>query len=642
MAAGYSVSTKFIGIDAMSPMFKKISSAGKTAASGIGSAFKSVNGIINSAGGKLLELAGLAGGVYAIKSAIQSTISAGLKFEQTMVNAAAKFGNAARPGTQEFLKMTNKAKEIGLTTEFTATQAAEAFRLLGAAGFNAGQTIAASSGLMDMATAAEIDLNQATIASANSLATFNLKTQDSIQLQKNMARVSDVMVAAVNAATLETEDYLETMKTGGPAFASLNRPIEEFAAMTAILAESGIKGSMAGTTLKNAILRLIAPVGEGRKALKALGINAADANGELKPMQQIIQEIANAQNGQTTTAKAAAINAIFGRHAVSGMLGVMQKGPEVIGNMVKSIEGATGVTQDMATMMRDTSEVRIKLMQSAIEGLQLSIFEGLKPVITDVTSAVGKWSSEMSKYFEENPGRVKEIVDMTLKIGQMVIGLYALAKVVGIVNALMLMNPWVAAIYLIIGSVALLAVYFDDLKLAINIVAIAITAMFTAWAIGFTIVTGGIGLLIGALVAAFALLIANSETIRNALVNTFKVIGKIILTLLVLPILTVLKVLDTIAQFAGIKTFEKPLKFIKELIVSDDTDDKTKTTELVSGDISKQRAQNDYLETVFERNTTTKNMLLIRDETGRAEMKGEKTSYYQLERTAFPSGKKRY
>lgn len=651
MAAGYSVSTKFLGIDGMSKIFGQIGSAGKAAASGIGSAFKSVDGKIsgalNSTVGQFAQIAGLAGGVYTVKSAIEQTITSGLKFEQTMVNAAVKFGSAAKPGSAMFTALSDKAKNIGLTTEYTATQAAEAFRLLGAAGFNAGQTIAASSGLMDMATAAEIDLNTATIASANALAVFNLKTKDSIQLQKNMARVSDVMVAAVNAATLETEDYLETMKTGGPVFASLNRPIEEFAAMTAILAESGIKGSMAGTTLKNAILRLIAPVGEGRDALKALGINAADSMGELKPMQQIIQEIATAQKGRVTTEKAAAINAIFGRHAVSGMLGVMEKGPAAIDEMVKAMENATGGTKDMATMMRDTSEVRIKLMQSAIEGLQLSIFEGLKPVITDVTKAVGDWSSQMSIYFKENPKRVGEILDMTLKIGELILVLWGLVKVMTVIDILSKTNPWVLAIYAVIAVVALLAIYFGDLKTAIDVVNIAAVAMFTAWAIGFAVATGGIGPLIIALVAAFMLLISKSELLQNIFKAVFTTIGSLIANSLLYPLLAVMKIWNVISKAIGLGGIQSQVDSVSGLIdkmnnardksISDVFASDTPTNNsVISPDITRTQLEQETKRIELERIRSTENKLIIKDETGRARLEGKSTGFYSLERTMTP------
>jgi len=648
MATGYAISTKFIGVDMMSSTFKKMERAGGAMTSKLSTGFKGLgNGLkqLNNTAGKLLSFAGMAGGAYLLQKALRDTIQIGLSFEQTMVNAATKFGDVAKPGTKAFEDLNKKAKLIGITTEFTATQAAEAFRLLGLAGFNTGQSIAASSGLMDMATAAEIDLNTATMAAANSLAIFNLKTNDSIQLQKNMARVSDVMVTSVKSATLETADYLETLKMGAPVFASLNRPVEEFGAMTAILADSGIKGSMAGTTLKNALLRLVAPVGAGRKALKALGISAADSNGELKPMQQLIMEIAKAQGGQVTTQKAATINAIFGRHAVSGMLGVMSKGPKIIEEMVQKMNEATGSTEKMAAQMRDTAQNKIKLMESAIEGLQLSIFEGLKPVIVDVTKLIGEWSGQMSAYLEKNPDAIKEITKTAAAVVKLVAGLWALSLVLGAINLVMATNPVVLAVMAIIGALTLMIMYWDKVKVFVQTVLAGIAVMLAVlvWPMwGIIGVIGAIGIAIYLLWDNWKLVVdywkGSIKTVWSVLKAYFLSIAEIITKMLLIPMMGVLEIINKIAKFAGFKGIDIAVDAIDSAIrvVADEAaSSRAEAVQMISPEITK--AQNDRETREYYESREKKDYrVVIADETGKAKV-SEQDNFFTLEKTMTPA-----
>lgn len=652
MAVTYAVSTKFVAIDGLSTMFKRMVTAGASATGKVKSMFASmsnqINKVLGSTMGQLAQIAGITGGVYMIKTAIDDTIQSGLQFEQTLVNAAVKFGKAALPGSAAYEKLNQKAREIGLTTEYTATQAAESFRLLGAAGFDAGQTVAASSMMMDMATAAEIDLNTASISAANALAVFNLKTNDSIQLQKNMARVSDTMVAAVNAATLETEDYLETMKMAGPTFSAAKRPVEEFAAMTAILAEGGIKGSMAGTTLNTAILRLMAPAAKGRKALAAVGVSATDATGQLKPMQQIIEELAKAQQNQTDKQKIASLNAIFGQYAVKGMLKVMQGGPEAIKAMSDKIYEGAGATSEMAKVMRDTTENKIKLMKSAVEGLQLQIFEGLKPAIVEVTNSIGEWSNSMASYFKENPKRVGQIIDMTKKISLMIITLYGLAKAIALINFLWSLNPAVLAIHLTAAAITGIILLCDDWGTAIKWVTTLIVAMFMAFELGIAVVTGGMAPLIKILIGAFVLLITHSQTFRDIFIATIITIGGLIANALLYPLLGVAKIINGIAKLVGLTGFDSSVKLISETIdtinVTRDqawsdvfsSEDKGEnkpqitTPEIGQAQVSSQNYSD--MMTTIEKNIT-ENRLIVEDRTGKARMEGKPNGAYQLKRT---------
>lgn len=659
MAAGYAVSTKFIGIDRMSGTFKKIARSGTATTSKLQRGFSKVGGALrrlNSSAGKLLSFAGAAGGVYLFQRALRDTITTGLSFEQTMVNASIRFGESVKPGTKAFIELEKKAKQIGISTEHTATQAAEAFRLLGGAGFTAGQAIATSSGLTDLATAAQIDLAQATDAAANSLSVFGLMTEKSSQLEKNMTRTTDVMLAAVNSAKFEVEDYLETMKFAGPIFQASGRSMEEFASMAAILAKAGIKGSLAGTTLKNAMLNLQAPTKQQAVFLKKMNVVIDDGTGRIKSMSEIVKDIAKGTKTWTKIQKAQALSAVFGKRAVAGMMAAVQIGAPAIQEMTDKLSNVTGTTKTFAATVRDTTENRLKLMKSAIESLELSIFEGLKPVITDVTEGIKDWSSRLSEYIEKNPNAVKQITATAAAAVKLIAGLWALSAVLGVINLIMATNPIVLIVMAIIGALVLMIKYWKEVKIYVQtaLIGMAVGAALVGVAMG------GILLPIFAIVAAIYLVYDNWKVISEYWIATatvvwdklkmfgswiatafkayFLTIGEVIVKSMLIPILGVLEVINKIAKFAGFKGIDVAIDKIDSIVrvVSEEAEgSRAEAANLFNPEISQAQQQQEtraYMESVQRRENT----LTIKDQTGRASMEKE-DPYFKLEPTMTPA-----
>jgi TP901 family phage tail tape measure protein len=648
MATGYAISTKFIGVDMMSSAFKKMERAGGAMTSKLSAGFKGLgNGLkkLNNTAGKLLSFAGMAGGAYLLQKALRDTIQIGLSFEQTMVNASVRFGESVSPGTKAFNDLNKKAKEIGITTEFTATQAAESFRLLGGAGFSASQAIATSTGLVDLATAANIDLAKATDAAANSLSVFGMMTDDTAKLELNMAKASDVMLMAVNKAKFEVDDYLETMKHAGPIFQASGRSIEEFAAMTAILARAGIKGSLAGTTLKNALLNLQAPTADQAKWLKKMNVEIDDGTGKIKSMDEIVADIAKGTEGWTKIQKSQAMSAVFGKRAVAGMMSAIEIGAPAIKELTTALMGVDGTTQKFAGTVRDTTENKIKLMNSAIEGLQLSIFEGLKPVIVDVTKLIGEWSSQMSAYLEKNPDAIKQITSTAAAVVKLVAGLWALSLVLGAINLVMATNPVVLAVMAIIGALALMIIYWDKVKVFAQTVlaGIAIQLAVLVWPMwGIIGVIGAIGIAIYLLWDNWKIVVdywkGSIKTLWAVLKAYFMSIAEIITKMLLIPMMGVLEIINKIAKFAGFKGIDIAVDAIDSAIrvVADEAaSSRAEAVQMISPEITK--AQNDRETREYYESREKKDYrVVIADETGRAKV-SEQDNFFSLEKTMTPA-----
>src|SRR5690606_8330190 len=335
------------------------------------------------AGLKKVGLAAVAAGAVA-GAGMANIIRTGAEFEQTLINAAAKFPGEVKKGTKAFQLLEETAKRIGSETEFTSAAAAEGLNFLAMAGFNAEQSVAALPGVVDLATAAQIELGQASDVATDSLGAFNLMTKDAAQLGKNLARVNDDIAKTTTTANTDVEQLFEAMKNGGPIATAAGASLETFAAMSGELANAGIKGSAAGNTLKNMFARLAAPPSEAAKALKKLGIETKDSGGNLRDITAIIGELNEKTQGMGTGIKAGILTDIFGLRAVAGATVLLNSGQQKLEDYRKTLEGAAGASQKMAGTMRDSTLNDFKSFESAVEGVKIAIFDVVKGPLREV------------------------------------------------------------------------------------------------------------------------------------------------------------------------------------------------------------------------------------------------------------------
>jgi len=419
MALSFSVFNKFRAIDDVSrPMRKMERSAARfgrrttrefkradRAASGFS---KSVKGLVG------LAAAGLS--VQVIVSGLTDAVTVGAQFEQTIVSAAAKFGDMAQRGTRNFRRLEDAAKLAGKTTEFTAAQAAEGLNFLAMAGFNAEQSISALPGVIDLATAAQVELSMASDMATDTLGAFNLMSKDTIQLQKNLARVNDVLAKTTTSANVNMEQLFETFTEAGPVASGLGANIETVAAMAGTLGNAGIKASQAGTTLKNVFVRLSAATPEATKQLDRLRIKLKNSQGNFRDIFDILQDLNKGLEGLGDVERAAVLNDIFGKIPIAGVNVLLKTGAEGLREYRKELENATGASQKMASMMRDTTQTRFKTFLSAIESIKITGFEALREVIDSTSTDLTGFARDLESFLRENKQPIAEFASVVVKI----------------------------------------------------------------------------------------------------------------------------------------------------------------------------------------------------------------------------------
>jgi TP901 family phage tail tape measure protein len=297
--------------------------------------------------------------------------------------AIRKAGAIAGASAQEFEAMKAAAIDLGANTSKSAKEVANAMTELAAKGFDANQVIAAMPGIIKAAEASGEDLALVSDTVTSALNAFRMEASEA-------NKVADIMAMTANKSAAGIWDMQYAFKYAAPVASQLGISIEELASATGIMADAGIKGEQAGTTLRAALLRLVDPPREASNQLKALGVNVKDQNDNFKSLQQIIGELGQSMEGMTETQKAAALSTIFGTEALSGMMVLLNAGPDAIGEFTTALENSEGAAAKTAKQMKEGIGGAWERMKGSIESAAISIGYVLVPAVTKLANGIAK------------------------------------------------------------------------------------------------------------------------------------------------------------------------------------------------------------------------------------------------------------
>jgi TP901 family phage tail tape measure protein len=375
------VSTAFTAKDGITPVFKEMSAGatkfGNKASSAFSRAaskatsFKAITKGILAAGA-------VQKGLSLMQQGVRGVISELVLFDDAVTQAAAKFPDQIKRGSNAFKELQATAREVGKNTKFSATEAAEGLNFLAMAGFNAEQAMAALPQVTDLAVVAGTDLAQATDIASDALGAFGLMTKDSAKLTENLARINDVFAKTTTTANTNLEMIFETMKDAGPVITGAGQSVETFAALTGELANAGIKGSKAGTTLKNMFLQLQAATPKAKAKLKELNIEIEDEQGNLKDMITLIGEFQKSTANMGKAQKAAALDTIFGRRAIAGVNVLLDAGEDKLKAYREQLEASRGSANTMAKDIEKSLGNKLKALKSAAIEIGLQFFDSFE------------------------------------------------------------------------------------------------------------------------------------------------------------------------------------------------------------------------------------------------------------------------
>lgn len=348
------------------------------------------------------------------KELAKATFEAGSNFEAGMSQVAAISGaNAA-----EIEQLTAKAKEMGASTKFSATQAAEAFNYMAMAGWNTEDMINGISGVMSLAAASGADLATTSDILTDALTAMGYSAGDA-------GKLADVMAAASSNANTNVELMGQTFQYAAPIVGALGYSMEDTAVAIGLMANAGIKGDKAGTALRSTLTRLSAPPKEAAEAMEALGISITDENGNMKELNEVIGDLRKAFDGLGETQQTQYAKALAGQNAMSGLLAIINAAPEDFDKLTAAVENSNGAAERMAVTMNDNVGGQITLLKSKIEGIMIKVFEKAAPRIRKAINNISdgldqiNWDNVADKAGDAI-GKVVKLFDWLLKNGNSV------------------------------------------------------------------------------------------------------------------------------------------------------------------------------------------------------------------------------
>lgn len=304
-------------------------------------------------------------GMMGLGMGIADTINTYKNFQAQMSTVQAISGATG----DSLQRLTDKAKEMGATTQFSATEAGQAMEYMAMAGWSDQQMLSGISGIMNLAGASGESLARVSDIVTDALSAFGLKAEQS-------GHFADVLAAATSKSNTNVSMMGETFKYVAPIAGAMKFSIEDTSLAIGLMANAGIKGSEAGTALRSTLTRLVKPPSDAAKALDALGIKAANADGSIKPLRQTLLDLRSRFKGMTEEQKAQAAASIAGQEAMSGFLAMMNESDENFAKLANAVDTANGASEKMNQLKNDNLAGDVKALQSAWESLQLTIMEG--------------------------------------------------------------------------------------------------------------------------------------------------------------------------------------------------------------------------------------------------------------------------
>ncbi|MFK4916554.1 phage tail tape measure protein [Lactococcus petauri] len=316
-------------------------------------------------------------------------------FEEQMSRVKAISGATGK----SFDLLRQQAIDLGAKTAFSAKESAAGMENLASAGFDASEIMQAMPGLLDLAAVSGGDVALASENAATALRGFNLDASQA-------GHVADVFARAAADTNAEVADMGEAMKYIAPVANSMGLSIEEVSAAIGIMSDAGIKGSQAGTSLRGALSRLAKPTDMMQAKMDELGLSFYDSEGKMKPLKDQIGMLKDAFKGLTPEQQQNALVTLYGQESLSGMMALIDKGPEKLGSLTKSLKDSDGAADEMARTMQDNMNSSLEQMMGALESAGIVIQKILAPSVKKFADAFGS----LVEKFVSAPESVQKVI----------------------------------------------------------------------------------------------------------------------------------------------------------------------------------------------------------------------------------------
>ena len=397
----------------------------------------------------------------------------------------------------------DKAREMGAKTKFSASEAAAAMEYMAMAGWKTSDMLGGIEGIMNLAAASGEDLATTSDIVTDALTAFGLSADDA-------GHFADILAAASSNANTNVSMMGETFKYAAPIAGALGYSAEDTALAIGLMANAGIKGSQAGTSLRKMMTELSGEIKIAGEAIGTVTIQTTNADGSMRELNDILMDCREAFSHLSESEKAAAAEALVGKTAMSGFLAIMNASEADVNKLSEAIANCDGVSQQMADTMQDNLEGQLTILKSQLQELAISFGEILIPAIRGIVSAIQGVVDWLNSLSEGTKRIITTIALLVAAIGPVLI---VVGKVMSAIGTIMTWAPKIA------GAISTVMSWGPKIMSAITAVKGAISSLWAVLAANPIVL---IIAAVAALVAAFIYLWNNSEGFRNFWINLWE------------------------------------------------------------------------------------------------------------------------
>ena len=417
----------------------------KKAAEGAGEFGNAGLQTIEAVGGAIAA-AGIAEAMKGIADAYRECVQVAGDFEQAMSAVEA----IADSNTSEMAALTAEAKELGATTKFTAQQSANAMEYMAMAGWDAQEMLGGMNGVINLAAAAGEDLAQVSDIVTDNLSAFGLRASDT-------AHFADVLAAAAANSNTNISIMGETFKSSSSVAGALGYSIEDVAVMVGLMANNSVKGSRAGTALRNIFNGLLGGVTLTAKAFGELDYSAVNSDGSMKGLMETVEDLRGYFGQMTEAERVNNAMTIAGMRGYNGLLAILNATNDDFQSLYSSVTNCTGAAERMAKVKLDNLNGDITLMNSAMEALQSTIGEQFNPELRALTQLKTELLNGLNDFIIESPSLTKGLMagaGAAMALGTAIVGANTAMKVWKALNLASLFATPAGPFLAVVGAAA--------------------------------------------------------------------------------------------------------------------------------------------------------------------------------------------
>ncbi|WP_439257135.1 phage tail tape measure protein [Lonepinella sp. BR2271] len=347
-----------------------------------------------------MGMAGAGVGTLLIKPAVE--------FEQAMskVEALTRLDKNNPEQAEKLKKLAEQAQHLGATTALTSKQVAEGQGYFAMAGFTPEQILSAMPAALDMSLAFDMDLGRVSDIISDTLSAFKISADET-------ERVVDVLTLTATTSNTTPETIYETIKKSAPILTAAGQSFETAAGLTGLQGNVGIKGSEAGTTLKNMTANLAAPSKGASKMLSSLNVKTLDKHGNLRQVPEILKDIMQATEKMGTGKRIKVFDEIFGKIGLAGATELVSQADGIIQQYEKSLHNAQGTAKQVSKTMTDNFMGDIASFLSAKEDLGVAIYQTVNEDLRKFVSQITEVVRSISAWMRANPELTATIAKWT-------------------------------------------------------------------------------------------------------------------------------------------------------------------------------------------------------------------------------------